>query len=50
MYGNGPYSALFTSTNLAAALPQAVDYTLCVIVLPTIQFPCSNWLYAEVCT
>lgn len=50
MCGNGPYSALFTPTNLAAALPQAVDYTLCVIVLPTIPFPCSTWLYAEVCS
>lgn len=50
MCGNGPYSALFTPTNLAAALPQAVDYTLCVTVLPTIPFPCSTWLYAEVCS
>lgn len=43
--GNGPYSALFTPTNLAAALPEAVDYTLCAIVLPTIRFPCStHWM------
>lgn len=40
--GNSSYSALFIPTNLAAALPEAVDYTLCTIVLPTIRFPRST--------